>query len=233
MTIDDGRDYPGDLPPMSAPCPRLPVLTPCLDLRRALRTVTQAGAAFVPDAVPEEGLSAIRQDLAGAAFRKLPEYEGVARQEGEIFVLEAGSGGYPAIRRLRDELAAAVHTASTGSTGLGSWYPNDISIQRYHTGAAGITPHRDLKRYRFLVAVATIEGTAAFTLCKNRDGDPAVTWQANQGSLVLLRGPGLAGTADGRPVHTVKGPATGQRTSIGFRMDATAAAGVTASRKPC
>ena len=201
-----------------------PVLSPCLDLRSALLTVTQAGAAFVPDAVPEEGLSAIRQDLAPAAFRKLPEYEGVARQEGEVCVLDAGSSGYPAIRRLRGELAAAVHAASAGITGLASWDPSEISIQRYHTGAAGITAHLDLKRYRFLVAIVTIEGTAAFTLCKNRNGDPAVTWQANQGSLVLLRGPGLAGTADGRPLHAVKGPATGQRISIGFRMDATAAA---------
>jgi alkylated DNA repair dioxygenase AlkB len=200
------------------------VLSPCLDLRSALLTVIQAGAAFVPDAVPEEGLSSIRHDLASAAFSKLPEYEGVARQEGEICVLDAGSGGYPAIRRLRDELAAAVHTAGVGITGLDSWHPDDISVQRYRAGAAGITPHRDRKRYRSLVAIATIEGTAAFTLCKNRNGDPALTWQASQGSLVLLRGPGLAGTADDRPLHTVKGPAAGQRTSIGFRMNTTAAA---------
>jgi hypothetical protein len=218
----DGRGDPADPPPVSALYSRLPVLSPCLDLRSALRTVAQAGAAYVPDAVPQAGLSAICQDLALAAFGKLPEYEGVARQEGEIFVLDAGSGGYPAIRRLRDELAAAVHRASAGITGLDSWYPDDISIQRYRAGASGITPHRDRKRYRILVAVATIEGTAAFTLCKNRTGDPALTWHASQGSLIFLRGPGLAGIADGRPLHAVQGPATGQRTSIGFRMDTTA-----------
>jgi hypothetical protein len=106
--------------------------------------------------------------------------------------------------------------------GCADWRPNEISIQRYQPGALGITPHLDLKHYHYLVAIITAAGRAPFTLCKNRDGDPLTTWAASAGSLVLLRAPGLDGTDDGRPLHTVSGPPVGQRISISYRMDTSA-----------
>jgi hypothetical protein len=83
----------------------------------------------------------------------------------------------------------------------------------------GITPHLDLKRYHYLVAIITADGTAPFTICKNRAGDPLTIWAAAAGSLVLLRAPGLDGIDDGRPLHTVSGPDSGQRISVSLRMD--------------
>jgi hypothetical protein len=82
-------------------------------------------------------------------------------------------------------------------------------------------PHLDLKRYHYLVAIITAHGTAPFTICKNRTGEPLTTWPATAGSLVLLRAPGLDGLDDGRPLHTVSGPATGHRISVSYRMDTT------------
>jgi hypothetical protein len=37
----------------------------------------------------------------------------------------------------------------------------------------------------------------------------------------LLRAPGLDDADDGRPLHAVSGPQTGQRISVSYRMDTT------------
>ncbi len=183
-----------------------------------------AGAAFLPDALPAEACAWIVSELASARFSRLQKHEGRARQEGEIFVIRNSLRDYPAIRRLRRELVDAAHEAGDEIAGLASWEPNEVSAQRYPAGSLGITPHLDLRRYRYLVVIATVEGAADFTLCKNRQGDLVTTWRAETGSLILLRGPGLGGVEDGRPLHAVAGPVRGQRISLGFRMDTSAPA---------
>jgi hypothetical protein len=97
--------------------------------------------------------------------------------------------------------------------------PNEVYVQRYRAGDLGVTPHRDWKRYRYLVAIFTATGEAEFRLCKNRAGEVLRSWTATPGSLVLLRAPGLAGVDDGRHLHGVRGPATGERISVTYRMD--------------
>ena len=189
------------------------------DLRAALCTVSQTGAAFLVDAIQEEALSAVAAELESAPYTRLPEQQGRARQEGEILVLTSGSRGYPAMSLLCERLTAAILAAGDGICGLDQWRPNEVAVQRYPERALGITPHRDLQWYRYLVVVVTVEGTAEFMLCKNREGELLDTWQAGSGSLVLLRGPGLGGTEEGGPLHAVAGPAVGHRTSLGLRMD--------------
>lgn len=197
----------------------LPMLRPGTGVRRGIEVASRDGAAFVASALGEHALASISRELAPARFGKLAGREGRARQEGEILVLTGPLRGYPAIRQLRGELVAAARGLAAAIPGLEVWDPDEVAVQRYHAGALGITPHLDLKRYGYLVAVATVHGSAAFTWCRNRDGDPLATWQAGPGSLVLLRGPGLGGTPDSRPLHAVSGPVTGQRISLGFRMN--------------
>ncbi|GAA4864325.1 hypothetical protein [Actinomycetospora straminea] len=57
--------------------------------------------------------------------------------------------------------------------------------------------------------------------CSDRAGTTVRAWEAGTGSLVLLRGPGLAGVEDGRPLHAVDGPREGRRTSVTFRATGT------------
>ncbi len=192
-------------------------MVPHIELRHALQLVQRTGAAFIEDALPAKFCSWIAEEVAAAAFERLPEHAGQIRQEGELFVLTTGFDAYPAIKDLRDELTHAVRVHGADVAGLDHWVPDEVSVQRYHRGTIGITPHRDLKRHRNLVAVFTVEGSATFTLCKNRAGEPLAEWSAGTGSLVLLRGPGLGGIDDGRPLHAVTGPTAGQRISVGFR----------------
>lgn len=154
-------------------------------------------------------------ELGDGPYEPVEPLIGQVRQEAESFEVGVGElDRYPVLTSLCAELVRQVH-----EHGVPEWVPNEVAVQRYQPGSVGITPHRDQRRYAQLVAVITVAGSAPFTLCRNRDGDPIRTWQADEGSLVLLRGPGLAGNPDGRPMHLVGGPIGTPRTSIGVRMD--------------
>jgi hypothetical protein len=195
------------------------VFQPALDLRPALQTVRTHGAAFIDRSLTDTFLDQLRLEADAVPYQPLAAHEGRARQEGEIHVIHGTTSNYPAIDRLRDALVQLVHTHGAGIPGATDWQLHETSIQRYQPGALGIPPHLDLKRYHYLVAIITAHGSAPFTQCKNRAGDPVATWPAGAGSLVLLRAPGLDHTDDGRPLHNVSGPTHGQRISVSYRMD--------------
>lgn len=194
--------------------PADPHVVEFVDLAEPLAQVRRAGAAFVPRAVTASCCEQLRRDVSGVAFETAHGSYGPhrVRQESDVYVT-SDFGAHPMLGRLRDELEARVN-----ADGVSCWRPDEVSVQRYRPGAVGISPHLDHKRYRYLVASFTIGGEAPFTLCRDRDGDPIATWRAGPGSLVLLRGPGLDGVDDGRPLHAVAAPATGTRISLGFRM---------------
>ncbi|HEX8758969.1 MAG TPA: alpha-ketoglutarate-dependent dioxygenase AlkB [Pseudonocardiaceae bacterium] len=186
-----------------------------MDWPRLLREATEQGAAFAADAVRQPVCEQLTNELRNGPYQPVKSMIGQVRQETESFkVAIPEPDRYQVLSSLCDELIRQVH-----EHGVPQWVPNEVSIQRYLPGSVGITPHRDQRRYAQLVAVITIAGSAPFTLCRNREGDPIRIWQARQGSLVLLRGPGLAGDPDGRPMHMVGGPTGTPRTSIGLRMD--------------
>jgi alkylated DNA repair dioxygenase AlkB len=97
------------------------------------------------------------------------------------------------------------------------WRPGEIFVRRYRQGSAGMSPHRDGKRFLLLVATLTVAGTADF-FRHNENGEVTATWPLVPGDLVLLRGMGSHGVPDGRPFHSVGGPAGDLRCSVAFRM---------------
>jgi hypothetical protein len=193
-----------------------------LDWSTLLREVIEQGAALAAGAVCRPVRDRLAAELASGPYELVEPVIGQVRQEAESFLVPLGElGRYPVLAGLCDELAGRIH-----EHGAPDWTPNEVAVQRYQPGSLGITPHRDQRRYAQLVAVITVAGSAPFTLCRNRDGDPIRTWQARAGSLILLRGPGLAGHPDGRPMHRVGGPTGTSRTSIGIRMDTASRPGI-------
>lgn len=187
-----------------------------LDLRAPLGRVAETGAAFVTDALDPSFRDRLCRAVKRLPFEPVPQEVGPVRQETETCDVPAGA--IPEVEALRRALRRIVREHGEGIRGLATWRPTEASVQRYRSRSLGISPHLDGRRYRRLVAVCTLEGSARFSIHGSRGGPPVEMWEAGPGSLVLLRGPGLAGQRDGRPFHRVEGPEEGRRTSIGFRM---------------
>ncbi|MBA0124521.1 hypothetical protein H0B56_03100 [Haloechinothrix sp. YIM 98757] len=196
-------------------------LHPELDLGPPLRQAAWSGGVFVPHALREPFREVLVREVGDAPFEEMPDHVGaygVRQQGGQFFVYGDDITGWPAIDRLRRELVRVVGEHGGDIGGAAAWEPNEAAAQRYRAGAGGIGVHRDGKRYRLLVAIFTVEGSAPLALCTDRDGTVAREWRTTPGSLTVLRGPGLGGTADGRPLHRVSGPAETRRISLTFRM---------------
>jgi hypothetical protein len=194
-----------------------------LDLRTPLRQVATTWATFIACALNEESRRALLQEVGGGPFIALPERMGpkAVRQQADAFDVYGDMTAYPLLCALRDDLVGLVRHHGSGIAGLDRWLPNHAAVQRYQPGTQGISPHLDGRRYRYLVAIFTVTGSARFALCADRAGTVISEWQAGAGSLMLMRGPGLAGIADGRPLHTVGGPSEEARVSVTYRMDRT------------
>ena len=94
---------------------------------------------------------------------------------------------------------------------------NDLVVQRYDAGSAGISPHRDHVRYRILVALVALSGTARFVLSADRAGRDPRAIAIAPGSLLLMTAPGFAGGGD-RPFHALD-RIDSERVSLGLRFD--------------
>jgi hypothetical protein len=190
-----------------------------LDLRSPLKATAAQGYAHVSHAVEGSFLRSLRGELERGPFQRFEESFGPVRQEIDGYDVLDPMDGFPLVAELRDELAELLRRNGRGIAGLATWWPNEAGVARYRPGSIGITPHLDGKWYRRLVAVVTVNGTAPFSVCRDRAGEVIARWDAGPGSLTLMRAPGLAGHRDGRPFHTVEGPRRGTRCSIGFRMN--------------
>ena len=189
------------------------------DLGPALHRTARDGVAHEPGLVPEPLRDAVLAELEAERYVDLPPVEGPhrVRQQGEHVVLTLGGiAARPAVAALHAAVIEAVR-AHPEIDGLDRWRPDEVTIQRYAPGSAGISTHRDGRRHAYLVAILTLEGSALLRQCSDRAGTTVHAWDAGAGSLVLLRGPGLGGLEDDRPLHAVDGPRDGRRTSLTLR----------------
>lgn len=194
------------------------VFVPGLGLDQALQTVAREGFAFVLRALAEDFRRSLQQEVQACPFQPVPGEIGPVRQETEECVIPTPMDRYPLMARLSGEMVALARDHGRAVAGLEAWVPTAAFVQRYRPGALGITPHLDGKRFGLLVAVFTTRGSAQFSIHETRSGPVVARWEAAPGSLVLLRGPALAGVDDGRPFHAV-GPCDQGRYSVSFRTD--------------
>ncbi|MEC8888070.1 MAG: hypothetical protein VYD76_01865 [Pseudomonadota bacterium] len=117
-------------------------------------------------------------------------------------------------------LEQALTSALAGAEVDSECYPlrlNDLIVQRYPPGCAGITPHRDHVRYGFLIAIILLTGDGYFGICDDRQGNESREIDFKPGDLLLMGGPGLIPNFR-RPFHFVNG-VTDWRRTIGLRYD--------------
>jgi len=196
-------------------------------LGAALRRTASGGAAHVDDLLEPAFCRLLWLEIARGPLRGMTGTFGKAgvRMEIDGFDLDAPFDGFPHLQELAAAFAERVSSDGDGIRGLRTWRPNEAGVGVYRPGSVGITSHLDGRRYRRLVAVFTLVGSAPFEVRSSRDGEVTRKWQARTGGVTLMRGPGLVGVRDGRPYHAVHGPARGVRCSLAVRM----AVGVTSA----
>jgi hypothetical protein len=189
-------------------------------LAPALAQAADRGAAHVDAVLEPRFLRALWREIGGGPLRSMTGTFGAAgvRMEIDGFDVVAPFEGFPRLRELADAFAGRVVSDGRRIRGLRTWRPNEAGVGVYRPGSIGITPHLDGRRYRRLVAVFTLVGSARFEVRASREGAILQRWQARAGGVTLLRGPGLEGAIDGRPFHAVHGPPRGVRCSLALRM---------------
>lgn len=94
---------------------------------------------------------------------------------------------------------------------------NDITVQRYEAGSAGIRPHRDYKTLRNLICVIVLQGVCRFCVCGDRSGSDAEEIDATPGRAIMIRAAGFLGN-DTRPFHFID-QIQELRITLGFRQE--------------
>jgi hypothetical protein len=94
---------------------------------------------------------------------------------------------------------------------------NDLIVQRYPPGCAGISPHRDHIEYRMVILILLLSGDGDFRIHPERDENEGQIIDFHPGQLLMMGAPGLA-PGFVRPFHSVRNFSTVRRT-IGMRYD--------------
>lgn len=195
------------------------------DFAAALAATGREDAASLPLLDPSgvAALLASTRSLDYRAARPLVGGEGrEVRQDFEL-TMEIPEG-HP-VRGLADALTALANAARAllpedplpAAVLPGGLRFNDLIVQRYGPGSAGITPHRDHLRYVGLVVLVTLAGEADLVLLSDRQGSDPRRFPMAPGVATLMRAPGFGGSPE-RPFHRVT-DLREPRVSIGLRHD--------------
>ncbi len=99
---------------------------------------------------------------------------------------------------------------------------NDIAVQRYTPGSAGISPHRDFLQFRQVVVLIILAGQGRFFVCDNREGLNPTEVPVKPGDALLMQAPDFGGQTR-QPFHFLR-DITEPRVVVGLRYDAKKAA---------
>ncbi len=94
---------------------------------------------------------------------------------------------------------------------------NDLIVQRYPPGCAGISPHRDHIEYRVIILILLLSGDGDFRVHPERSETEGNIIDFQPGQLLMMGAPGIA-PGFVRPFHSVRN-VTAVRRTIGMRFD--------------
>ncbi len=190
------------------------------DLADAIRHTGDADAASLP-LLDEASCGRLAAEARLLAYRPARPVVGVGEtavhQDFDLATELTGAAGLRALARALDRhIREALESLNRNPLPDG-FAINDLIVQRYPAGSAGITPHRDHIRYTGLVAIVVLAGQGRFLVSQDRAGRDAREIPAPPGHLLLMRAPGFNGRND-RPFHAVR-EITEERYVLGLRCD--------------
>lgn len=190
------------------------------DLAAALDETRRGDGAFLP-LLTKAATASLLASTDGLSYRPARSLVGAAgqevRQDFELTMM------IPDPHPIRD-LAVALTALTQQALALLEPNPlpqgidfNDLIVQRYAAGSAGITAHRDHVRYVGLVAIFTLTGESDFYLCDDRAGANKRAIPVRPGGVTFMRAPGFDGSK-ARPFHLLENIRS-NRVSLGLRHD--------------
>lgn len=189
-------------------------------LAEAIRRTADSDAASLPllDAASCACLAAEARQLDYRPARAVVGVrETAVYQDFDLATELPEGGGLAALARALDRHIGEALDSMTRSPLPDGFAVNDLIVQRYAAGSAGISPHRDHIRYVGLVAIVVLAGSGRFLVSRDRTGADAREIPAPPGHLLLMRAPGFQGRND-RPFHAVR-DITAERYVLGLRQD--------------
>ena len=208
---------------MSINSTKIPVLASRLDLlevSNSISTLPRVGAVACPclDVSEANALVSVVDQLEYRPAKAITGSDNAPVYQDFDLCYDIPSGHI--LWEFAQVLEQALTSALAGAEVDSECYPlrlNDLIVQRYPPGCAGITPHRDHVRYGFLIAIILLTGDGYFGICDDRQGNESREIDFKPGDLLLMGGPGLIPNFR-RPFHFVNG-VTDWRRTIGLRYD--------------
>ena len=208
---------------MSINSTKIPVLASRLDLLEvssSISTLPRVGAVACPclNVSEANGLVSVVDQLEYRPAKAITGSDNAPVYQDFDLCYDIPSGH--SLWEFAQVLEQALTSALAGAEVDSECYPlrlNDLIVQRYPPGCAGITPHRDHVRYGFLIAIILLTGDGYFGICDDRQGNESREIDFKPGDLLLMGGPGLIPNFR-RPFHFVNG-VTDWRRTIGLRYD--------------
>ena len=208
---------------MSINSTKIPVLASRLDLLEvssSISTLPRVGAVACPclDVSEANALVSVVDQLEYRPAKAITGSDNAPVYQDFDLCYDIPSGH--SLWEIAQVLEQALTSALVGAEVDSECYPlrlNDLIVQRYPPGCAGITPHRDHVRYGFLIAIILLTGDGYFGICDDRQGNESREIDFKPGDLLLMGGPGLIPNFR-RPFHFVNG-VTDWRRTIGLRYD--------------
>lgn len=190
--------------------------------QRLVRELAEKGATTT-HLLDEPVLSSLREGAEGLPFeqtaRTVGDYD--VRQELEVCRTVPADGIFGDIQsQLEHRLEEAFRRTDPlpwPAEEVQRLRFNEAALQRYPAGSLGLSPHRDGKRYRVVIAILVISGEGTFAVCDDRAGTNPRPIPADPGHCILLRAPGFLGI-DKRPFHYVS-DVTKDRLVLTLRYD--------------
>jgi hypothetical protein len=189
-------------------------------LADAIRRTGDADAASLPllDGPACAGLAAEARSLTYRPARAVVGVgETAVHQDFDLATAFPEARGLKALARSLDRHIGLALASMSRNPLPDGFAVNDLIVQRYAAGSAGITPHRDHIRYTGLVAIVVLAGAGRFFISQDRAGRDGREIPAPPGHLLLMRAPGFNGRND-RPFHAVR-EITEERYILGLRQD--------------
>lgn len=203
--------------PLFAPAPA--AIAPYLERLR------RSDALSMP-LLTEQGRLSLLKASDALTYRRAKPYMGApGREVQQDFEICMNFDADSAFTGLAESLSEHLRTAAGVMTEppiTGELRFNDIAVQRYSPGSAGIGPHRDFLQFRQVVVLIILAGQGRFFVCDNREGLNPTEVPVKPGDALLMQAPDFGGQTR-QPFHFLR-DITEQRVVVGLRYDAKKAA---------